>query len=352
MKKTLVLILSLLLIFSLTSCGKKQSSTNENTKMYPDFKVALAIDKAGVNDGSFNQSGWEAAKEFSETTGASALYQQAESKEYYYKNFDVLAKEGYDVIWCLGYNMQEEMLKAAENYPDQLFALVDADLGEETPDNVICVTFASQESAFISGYIASYYTETNNVGFVKGLKSASLDAFDYGFRAGVEYGAKELNKDINVFVETINTFDDTELAKNATVRLIDENKCDIVHLCAGHSGLGGIEVCKDKGIYAIGVDKDQNYIAPETVLTSSIKHVGSAVYEISRRIAEGEKLGGTKQILGIETGCTGVAPTAEQTVSEDIMDKVYKIEEKIKNGEITPPATEENFEVFLKTIEK
>lgn len=349
MKRALLTILSICLIFSLVSCGKKDKTDTQNSKMYPDFKVALAIDEGGVEDDSFNQSAWEAAKDFSQSTSASVMYQEADGEKYYYKNFELLAQGGYDIIWCVGLNMQKQMIEAAKNFPEQLFAIVDADLGDDIPKNIISISFSAQESAFLSGYIASRTTKTNNVGFVKGSESVNINAFENGFKAGIAYGAKELGKEINVFVESINTYDDVSLAEAAAKRLINKD-CDIIHQCAGAAGLGVINVCKDNGIFAIGVDKDQNYVAPQTVITSSIKQVGSAIYTISLKIAEGENLGGTQQILGIESGCTGVCPSSDKTVSKDIMDKVYTIAEKIKNKEIVPPATENDYNEYLKTL--
>lgn len=349
MKRALLSILSICLIFSLVSCGKKDKTDTQNSKKYPDFKVALAIDEGGVEDDSFNQSAWEAAKDFSQSTGASVMYQEADGEKYYYKNFEILAQGGYDIIWCIGFNMQEQMKEAAKKFPDQLFAIVDADLGEDIPKNIISISFSAQQSAFLSGYIASRTTKTNNLGFVKGSESVHINAFENGFKAGVAYGAKELGKEINVFIESINTYDDASIAQEAANKLINKN-CDIIHQCAGAAGLGVINVCKNNGIYAIGVDKDQNYVAPKTVLTSSMKQVGSAIYTICLKVAEGENLGGTNQILGIESGCTGVCPSSDKTVPKEIMDKVYVLAEKIKTKEIIPPKNENEYNEFIKTL--
>ncbi|MEG1448642.1 MAG: BMP family ABC transporter substrate-binding protein [Oscillospiraceae bacterium] len=348
MKKVILSILCIYLVFSLIGCAKKEKQ--QDTPLYPDFKIALAVDEGGVEDNSFNQSAWDAAKDFAQSTGAKVIYQEANGKDYYYKNFEILAEEGYDIIWCLGYNMQSEMLKAAKDFPDQLFAIVDPDFDFEIPKNVISISFAAQESSFISGYIGGKTTKTNNLGFVKGTDTVNLNAFEFGFKAGVATAAKEIGKNLNVYVECIDTFNDVAAAENAATKLINNYNCDIIHQCAGAASIGVTNICKQNGIYAIGVDKDQNFLAPETILTSSIKHVGSAVYTISLKIANGDSLGGTRQILGIESGCTGVCPTSDKTVPKDIMDNVYIFAKKIKSKEIVPPATQEEFDAFLKTL--
>ena len=348
MKKFLsIFLLTFLLVFSLCGCYTDIAETG--TDSFPDFKIALAVGEGGIEDDGFNSSAWDALNEFARQTGATVECQIAEAPQYYYRNIELLAEseKNYDVIWCMGYDMQEQAIEVAKKTPDKLFAIIDTDVTEGMPSNVICVNLAAEQSAFLSGYIAGNMTKTNALGFIKGRECPSNDAFEYGFKAGAMYAGKELGKDVRVYTSCINTFSDQSVASVATEELISRYDVDIVHQCAGSAGIGAILKCQEKGIYAIGVDKDQSDVAPGTVITSSIKHVGSAIYSISMGIARGELLGGTYQVLGMDTGHTGISTTSEQTVPEELMRKVNSISDKIKSGAISVPSSEKQYSQFI-----
>lgn len=347
MKKFAAILLSASLLTMLFS-GCRQKISKTGTDRFPDFCIALAVGEGGIDDGSYNQSAHEAILEFQRQTGASYTNTISPKQSAYYGGISFLADEKkHDVIWCLGNLMQEPVLKAAENYPDQLFAIMDANIDEnDVPKNVIVVNVAAEQSALLSGYIAGNVTKTNSLGFVKGMECPSNDAFEYGFRAGAYIAQKQLGKEITVTKKCINSFSDKEAAFEATEELINQNNTDIIHQCAGLAGIGSIEKCKEAGIYAIGVDKDQSSIAPGTVLTSSVKHVGSAIYSISTSIAKREIAGGTSIYLGMDTGHTGISATSDQTVPKEILGKAKVIEGKIIDKSLKAPSNQDEFQEF------
>ena len=353
MKKTLAALLSaILLTASLCGCHNEVSETG--AERFPDFSVGLAVGQGGVEDGSFNQSAYDAILEFQRQTGSSYTYTEAPKDELSYDAISSLAKEeAYNVVWCMGETMQEPLLKATADFPNQLFAIIDAQVEKDKiPKNLIVVNIAAEESSLLSGYIAGQTTKTNSLGFVKGMECPSNDAFEAGFRAGAYIAQKELSKKIDVHKICIDTFKDMEAAKLATEKLIDSFNTDIVHQCAGKAGLGAIEKCREAGIYAIGVDRDQSSVAPETVLTSSVKHVGSAIYEISGRIAKGEISGGENIVLRMDTGHTGIGATSDQTVPPEILHNVKIIEDKIKSRAVIAPSNENELNEFKSFVDK
>ena len=108
---------------------------------------------------------------------------------------------------------------------------------------------------------------------------------------------------------------------------------------AGDTGNGVIEAAKEAGKKAIGVDRDQNNIAPETVISSAIKRVDVGVYNTVKSLVDGSFEGGTVVTYGLNEDGVGIAPTTKEDVQPDVLEFVNKQGEKIKNGEIKVPAT-------------
>nr|MCR5339666.1 BMP family ABC transporter substrate-binding protein [Lachnospiraceae bacterium] len=125
--------------------------------------------------------------------------------------------------------------------------------------------------------------------------------------------------------------------------------CDIILHAAGGSGTGVIEAARDTDHYVIGADRDQSYLASEHVLTSSMKNVNVAAKRVSESFAMGEKTGGAVLSLGLTEGAVGI-PTEHKNYRDEIYDAVLLVEDSIKSGQITPPATAEEYESFIESI--
>ena len=143
-------------------------------------------------------------------------------------NFRTIINEGHEFIWCLEPKSKDILYKlAAEAQDYQVFGLMDATY-EKIPDNITTITFREQEGAFLAGYVAAKVTEVNKVGLLAGEHNEIADKYEYGYRAGVHYASKELQKDIEVV--TVYTDDDHSkpLGKQAATKLYNEDGCDII----------------------------------------------------------------------------------------------------------------------------
>lgn len=170
------------------------------------------------------------------------------------------------------------------------FAIVD-NAYDDTPFNVTGVVFRAEESSFMAGYIAGMSTKTDKVGYVGGMKSAINDQFQYGYDAGVAYAAKERGVKIEVMNQLVESYTDAAKAKAIANKMFSQG-ADIVFHSAGGAGQGVIESAKDNGKYAIGVDRDQSYLAPDNVLTSALKNVDTAVELVCQEKMDGQDIGG------------------------------------------------------------
>lgn len=348
MKKFLSTVLAMSLMLSLAACsgGTDNSSTADNSSSSEGlYSIAMVTDVGGINDQSFNQSAWEGISEMVEAGKVQAQYLESTDESDYTPNLDRFSDDdNIKLIWGIGYMMADAIADAASKNPDKIYAIVDSNYADPLP-NTIGVLFKAQEPSFEVGYIAGMMTETDKVGFVGGISSATIDQFEYGYRAGVAYAAKELGKDITVDVQYANSFNDAAIGKAIAVKMYDT--CDIVFHAAGNVGTGVIAAAGEKDKWVIGVDRDQYNLDPDHVLTSAVKRVGQAIQIVTEKVMNGEELGGTTQEFTTADGCVGIAPTSSEHVPADILEKTAAIEEKIISGEIVPPYNQETFDAFI-----
>ena len=264
LKKLIALGLATVMSASmLVGCGAKSDSdapSADNGEKV--FKVGMITDTGGVNDESFNQSTWKGFQDAQEKFGKDKLeikYLESKQDADYVQNIDTFADEEMDLIIGVGFKLEPAITEAAKNYPEQEFALIDAVCEGEQPENVTSLLFEDNASAYLTGLVAGKMTETNKVGFIGGMESPVISKFDYGFRAGV----KAANPDAEIMVQYANSFTDSALGKTIANQMHSKG-ADIIFTCAGAVGIGAIEAAKENGKKAIGVDQDQNYLAPET----------------------------------------------------------------------------------------
>ena len=295
----------------------------------------MVTDVGGVNDGSFNQSSWEGLQRAQVELGIEAKYLESATDADYTPNIETFIDDGCDLIICVGYMLADATRAAAEAYPDQKFAIID-DASIDLP-NVTCLMFAQEQASYLVGLVAGMTTQTNNVGFVLGMASESMNKFGYGYLAGV----LDANKDAKIQQYNANNFGDTAGGKSAATTMVT-NGADVIFHAAGGTGIGVIEGCKENGIKAIGVDTDQSPLAPETVITSAMKRVDNACYDMAQALIDGTVPGGIKtydlSIAGVD-----IAPTTD-LLSEEILTAVNDAKAKVIAGEITVPGTKDEFE--------
>ena len=305
------------------------------------MSIAMVTDVGGVNDQSFNQSAWEGLQRAEKDFGIKVAYKESKQDADYGPNMETLTDAGYDLIWGIGFLMGDAIKETAEINPDQKYAIIDFSYGPETPENVTCAVFQEEEPSFLVGYIAGKMTKSNKVGFVGGIKFPLIEKFEYGYMAGV----KMANPDAEVLRQYAESFTDAAKGK-AIANNMYQQGADIVFHASGGVGDGVIEAAKEKDAWAIGVDKDQNFLAPDNVLTSAMKRVDNAIYDIGKRLMDGEFGGGQTVVYNLKNDGVGIAPTSDKHVPPAVLKEVDDLVVKIKAGEIVVPATKEAFDAF------
>lgn len=366
MKKVLTALLAAAITLSMAACGGKsaetpsaesnaeQSGTSDAagadesadgaTPTGAITKIGMVTDTGGINDQSFNQSAWEGLQALKEEIGVEIGYLESKQQAEYPTNLDKQVDTGCQLIWGNGYTVGDATLNAAEMNPDVLFGV--NDLAFDTPpENVFGVVFKAQESSFLAGYAAGKTTQSNKVGFVGGQKSDTIDQFEWGFKGGVYYAAKELGKEVTVDAQYADSFADSAKGKAIANKMYSDG-CDIIFHAAGGSGLGVIEAAKEADKLVIGVDRDQLYLAPENVLTSAMKNVNVAVKDLSGRAAKGEVVGGQNFEFGLSEGCVGL-PTENPNMDPAVYEETIKLQASIADGSLAVPKNADTYQTFI-----
>ena len=311
------------------------------------IKIGMVTDVGGIHDQSFNQSAWEGLTRAKNELGIKVSYQESKQDSDYDSNLENLLDAENDLIWGIGFKMADSIAKMAKRNPKQRYAIIDYSFGDKTPPNVVGVLFRAEEGAFLAGYIAGKMTKTNVVGFVGGMNVPIIHAFQYGFKAGY----KMANPKGKILEQIAESFTDAAKGKAIANQMIGQG-ADVVFHAAGSVGDGVIEACKEKKMMAVGVDRDQNYLAPQTVITSALKRVDNAIYNVAAELKKGTFKGGSTVYYGLADGGVDVAPTTSKLVSASIMKEMEGIKARIKKGELKPPADAQNYAKFEKTLKK
>ena len=333
---TAIIIASL----NLVGCGSKSAEGNKEEDKI--LKVGMVADVGGINDESFNQSAWEGLQKAKEDFGIEVKVIESKQASEYIANMESLIDEDMDLVIGVGNTMKDDIKTEAENYPEQKFAIVD-ETYDQIPENVTPILFKENEATYLAGLIAGKMTKTNDIGFIGGMQNPVISRFEYGFKAGV----KEANKEADVKVQYAGTFGDAAKGKSIANQMYGNN-VDVILTAAGGTGLGSMESAKEKGKYAIGVDRDQSNLAPENVLTSALKKVNVGVYDTVKELVDGKLKGGQEKVYGLKEDGVGIPESTKKLVPQDVLDYVNGMVDKIKSGEIKVPATKEEYEATQK----
>ena len=341
LKKVLSAFVALSIGINLTGCSWDDPKSVANDGV---FRIAMVPDMGGVNDQSFNQSALEGLYELRDEKGAQISYMESKQFSDFALNLDKLSDGPSDLIIGVGNALSDAVEEVSARNLDKNFAIVDFSFGENIANNVTGIVFRAQEGAFLVGYIAGMTTKTNKVGFVGGMKNVIIDQFQYGFEAGVLHAAKEKNVSIEVLSQYAESFSDAAKGKAIGSRMYSSG-CDIIFHAAGGVGYGVIESAKELNKFVIGVDRDQSYLAPDNILTSAVKNVGTAVKLVSKELMDGKTIGGKNYEFGLKEGCVGI-PKNHKNIEQAIYEKAMSLSKLVENGAITVPFDRETFESY------
>jgi len=253
---------------------------------------AIIFDLGGKFDKSFNEAAFAGATKWAEETGGSFREIELTSEAQREQALRRFAEAGNNPIVMTGFAFATALEQVAADFPDTKFAIIDMVVDQP---NVRSVVFNEHEGSYLMGVAAAKASKSGTVGFVGGMDIPLIRKFACGYVQGV----KAANPDATVIQNMTGT---TPAAWNDPVKGAELTKAqigrgaDVVYAAAGGTGVGVLQTAADEGIFSIGVDSNQNYLHPGSVLTSMLKRVDVAVYDA---FSEGDALTAGFNVLGI-----------------------------------------------------
>ena len=309
-KKIKSLLLVTLVVGSTVVGCSKSDSVNDKAR------VTLVLSTGGVNDQSFNQSAWEGALKAQDKYNVEVSYIESHQDSEYMQNIETAIDQDSDLVVGVGFKLTDVIKDAAEDYPEQKFAIIDGTY-DNMPNNVTSIMFSEEQAGYAAGLVAANTSETGVVGFIGGIDIPSCSNFLVGFEKAI----KEENPNMKVLSQYTNTFTDAAKGRIIAEQMVKDD-ADILFMASGAGNSGTIEVVRENNIKAIGVDMPNNYIAPEHIITSALKNVGTGLELTIKDLVEGNFEGGQAKIYDLSNGGVGFEKT--NLLSDDLIEYVEK----------------------------
>ena len=340
MKKTIAVLLALVLCFSVFAQGAAESKSTA-------LKVGMVTDSGTIDDRSFNQGTFEGVKKAAEEFGLEYTYLKPSGTTTtdYVTAITDLYDAGYRFVACPGFLFADAVGQVQAMYDDLNLVIIDSTPSGETGANTVAVLFKEQESGFLAGLATALTLQEGGVGFLGGMEIPSVQRFNWGFQQGViyaneNYGTK-IEMDPSNFVYS-GSFADIALGQQIANTIYSKG-VKAIFCAAGTTGVGGLNEAKNRNlkgeeVWAVGVDVDQYYEGDlgngkSCILTSAMKDVTGVAYDMIKALVEGTFPGGSVLNLGIAEGRACI-PATNPNLTPEIEAKVAEVEALIKSGAI------------------
>lgn len=335
-KRLLAMVLALAITASLclTGCGKKPApaapdappeSSGTADAAAPKLKVGMIAGLTGLGDKSMNDQALLACQMAEKDFGIEYKVLEPKDSTQVLDMMQSLIEQKYDLIIAAVPDYDTVIEQLAPTAKDTSFISIDSELEAE---NIMCIEYLTHLGSYVAGAAAAMKSESGILGCVGGMDLPTINRFIVGF----EEGAKSVNPDVKVIAKyvgaTYEAWADSTTAKSITLDMVNSG-ADVIYQIAGGAGLGVIDGCKESGIWAIGVNVDQEEIAPETVLTSMLTKGEVAAYDAIEKAINGEKIAGKYQAT-LENEGVGIVYSKHFTAEE--IAKLKQIEADIISG--------------------
>lgn len=302
------------------------------TAQAADVKPAVIYDMGGKFDKSFNEGVWNGVKRFQDETGIEVMEFEVTNETQREQAMRRMAERGATVILGVGFAQADAIAKVSAEFPDTQFSIIDVSWLDGA--NLRQYAFKEHEGSYLVGVAAAKASETGKVGFIGGMDIPLISKFACGYVGG----AKSVNANIEVYQNMTGTtpsaWNDPAKGAELTRSQIDRG-ADVVYHAAGGTGGGVIQAAADAGKLAIGVDSNQNGLAPGSVLTSMLKRVDVAAYNTFMD-AKNDAFTSGVQILGVAEGGVGWALDENNAslITADIKAAIDAAEADILSGKV------------------
>jgi basic membrane protein A len=260
--------------------------------------------------------------------GAETAFSEKTPVTDYVQVFRDFADAGYNVIVGHGFQFGDVAMEVAPDYPDIKFIVTLNTL--VSADNIAGIAAAAWEPAYLLGMLAAMMSETDQIGGIAGYDFPNIVSQMEAYKLG----AREVNPDIEATIVYIGTMEDVAKAKEAALAQASAG-VDVIFHIADAAGLGVIQAAEETDTWVVGWGADQNHLAPDNVLSSSLTNTGGLLIKDVEQITRGTWTGGVR-VYGIDTGIVDIADF-HGLVPEDIAAAIAEARQEIIDGELEIP---------------
>jgi len=305
-----------------------------------DVTIGLVFDVGGKDDRSFNDAAWRGLERARRELGVAVITIEPSDGASREAALRQLAARKVDLVIGVGFIFSADLERLAAEFPAIHFAGVDyaPSDGAVVPPNLVGLRFREHEGSFVVGAIAGLTTRSKVVGFVGGMKIPLIRKFEAGYLAGVAHTCPSCRV-LSAYAGTEpKAFADPSLGQELASAQYDRG-ADIIYHASGKTGAGVFAAARARRRLAIGVDSDQFHSAPCCVLTSMIKKIDVAVFELVAEVAAGQWQGGLRELGLAEDGVGFVADDHNRALlPPEIAQRARVIARQIIDGELVVPS--------------
>ena len=302
------------------------------TAQAAEFKPAVVYDMGGKFDKSFNEGVYNGVKRFTEETGIEVMEFEVNNEAQRQRAMERLIQRGATALLGVGFAQADAIAAVAEANPDAQFGIIDVYWLDHP--NLRQYSFKEHEGSYLVGVAAAMKSESGTVGFVGGMDIPLIHKFACGYVQGVKSVSADIEVLQNMTGTTPSAWNDPVKGGELAQSQIDRG-ADVIYHAAGGTGIGVIRTTADAGKLAIGVDANQNYLAPGNMLTSMVKRVDVAAYQYFMDTHKGMFSAGVMQLGLAEDGVDWAVDEHNQSlVAGDIEAAVAAAKEGIISGKV------------------
>jgi basic membrane protein A and related proteins len=300
------------------------------------YKVGLVSDVGRFNDRSFNQSALDGLRRAQRVLKVQGRAVESRQTSDYIPNLSSLVRDNYDLTISVGFLLADATNTVSTQFPNSKFAIIDYSVKAPpftSNRNVRGLTFATNENSYMIGCLSALMAQRRGrkvISAVGGIKLPTVDIFIAGYRAG----ARRCVRGTKVLIGYSQDFVAQDKCKEIALSQIAQGS-KVVFQVAGGCGLGALDAARERGVWGLGVDKDQKYLGKH-VLTSAVKRVDQSVFLTVAAIKAGKFKGGTDAVFNLKNGGVAVGKI-DKRVPAKFIKRMNALRPLIISGKIKPP---------------
>lgn len=247
---------------------------------------------------------------------------------------------GITTLLLVGYVHDKALIQLAPIYPHARFTIIDSAV--KAP-NVQSIRFREQEAGFLAGMAAGFASKAGKLAFIGAVATPPVQRFGCGFVQGARETGRPLTVVTRYMSKDMEGFRDRRLARLVAEELVQDG-ADVLFPAAGIASRDALVTAAQAGHLGIGVDSDQEMLAPGHIVTTALKRVDVAVYKALRDLTNSHWSAGALELGIAEGGVDWVRQGADRFLTPDQINAIESAKQRIRNGRMTIRQTDASCE--------